>query len=56
MSRSSWRSDIVTSCVSGIETAEGKAEYVAAQRGFTVRGNALRRRLLDVIAALEPVG
>jgi hypothetical protein len=35
-----------------VETATGKAEYVEAQRGFTVRGNALRRRLLDV---LEPL-
>ena len=32
-----------------IETAEGKAEYVAVQRGFTVRANALRRRLLEVL-------
>lgn len=39
-----------------IETAEGKAEYVEAQRGFTVRGNALRRRLLEALAALEPAG
>jgi hypothetical protein len=31
-----------------IETAEGKAEYVAAQRGFAVRGAALRARLLAV--------
>jgi hypothetical protein len=31
-----------------IETPEGKAEYVAAQRGFTARGAALRVRLLDV--------
>jgi hypothetical protein len=31
-----------------IETPEGKAEYVAAQRGFAVRGAVLRRRLLDV--------
>ncbi|SDS12342.1 3-methyladenine DNA glycosylase [Microterricola viridarii] len=33
-----------------IETAEGKAEYVRAQRGFAERGDALRVRLL---AAME---
>jgi hypothetical protein len=31
-----------------IETAAGKAEYVAAQRAFAVRGAALRARLLAV--------
>jgi hypothetical protein len=31
-----------------IETPEGKAEYVAAQRGFAERGAVLRQRLLDV--------
>jgi hypothetical protein len=31
-----------------IETPEGKAEYVAAQRGFAARGAALRVRLLEV--------
>ena len=31
-----------------IETAEGKAEYVAAQRAFAHRGAVLRQRLLDV--------
>jgi hypothetical protein len=31
-----------------IETPEGKAEYVAAQREFNRRGAGLRRRLLDV--------
>ena len=31
-----------------IETPEGKAEYVAAQRGFAERGAVLRRRLLEV--------
>jgi hypothetical protein len=31
-----------------IETPEGKATYVAAQRGFAERGAELRRRLLDV--------
>jgi hypothetical protein len=35
-----------------IETPEGKAEYVAAQRGFAERGAVLRRRLLDVCEAL----
>jgi hypothetical protein len=35
-----------------IETAEGKAEYVAAQRGFAARGAALRRQLLEVCEAL----
>ena len=29
-----------------IETAEGKAEYAAAQRGFSVRGQVLRERLI----------
>ncbi|MGY1734900.1 3-methyladenine DNA glycosylase [Geodermatophilus sp. SYSU D00684] len=31
-----------------IETAEGKAEYVAAQRGFAERAAPLRRRLVEV--------
>jgi hypothetical protein len=35
-----------------IETAEGKAAYVAAQRHVAQRGAALRRRLLDVCDAL----
>ena len=39
-----------------IETAEGKADYVAAQRGFTLRSNRLRQRLLDVLDALEAPG
>ena len=34
-----------------IETREGKAEYVDAQRGFTVRSQALRRRLLEATEA-----
>ena len=42
-----------------IETAAGKAEYVAAQRGFAVAAQALRRRLLAVLqqvdAAKSPV-
>ena len=35
-----------------IETPAGKAEYVAAQRGFAERGAALRVRLLDVCREL----
>ena len=35
-----------------IETAQGKAEYVARQRDFTLRSNALRGRLLDVLGRL----
>lgn len=35
-----------------IETSAGKAEYAAAQRGFTERSTALRRRLLDLLADL----
>jgi hypothetical protein len=35
-----------------IETPEGKAEYVSAQRGFSARGAALRVRLLDVCREL----
>jgi hypothetical protein len=35
-----------------IETAEGKAEYAAAQRGFAARGARLRERLLAVCATL----
>ncbi|MFZ4841548.1 3-methyladenine DNA glycosylase [Mycetocola saprophilus] len=34
-----------------IETDAGKAEYVRAQRGFTERSNAIRERVLAVIAA-----
>ena len=37
-----------------IETREGKAEYVEAQRGFTARSQQLRRRLLEAIDALPP--
>jgi hypothetical protein len=33
-----------------IETPEGKAEYVAAQRGFAVRGDALRARVVAAVA------
>ncbi|MGN6752763.1 MAG: 3-methyladenine DNA glycosylase [Intrasporangium sp.] len=35
-----------------IETPEGKAEYVAAQRGFSERGQRLRRRLLGTLDGL----
>ncbi|WP_246630290.1 3-methyladenine DNA glycosylase [Modestobacter lapidis] len=35
-----------------IETAEGRAEYVAAQRGFAARGAVLRARLLAVCEGL----
>jgi hypothetical protein len=35
-----------------IETPEGKAEYVTAQRGFTERGAVLRARLLEVCEEL----
>ncbi|SOD94603.1 3-methyladenine DNA glycosylase [Blastococcus haudaquaticus] len=35
-----------------IETPEGKAEYVAAQRGFAERGAVLRARLLELCADL----
>ena len=35
-----------------IETPEGKAEYVAAQRGFAERAAPLRTRLLAVCDAL----
>jgi len=35
-----------------IETPEGKAAYVAAQRGFAERGAVLRQRLLEVCDAL----
>jgi hypothetical protein len=42
-----------------IETAEGKAEYVAAQRGFAADGQVLRSRLIreldDVFGTLPPV-
>ena len=33
-----------------IETPEGKATYVRAQRGFAARGQAIRARLIDVAA------
>lgn len=40
-----------------IETSEGKAQYAAEQRAFSVRGQALRQRLveaIDRVMALEP--
>ena len=36
-----------------IETPEGKAAYVEAQRAFSVRSNALRQRLLAVLEAAQ---
>jgi hypothetical protein len=40
-----------------IETPEGRAEYVARQRAFSERSNALRQRLLAVLeAVLTPAG
>jgi len=38
-----------------IETPEGKAEYAAAQRAFSVRGQALRERIVDAIDRI-PLG
>jgi len=43
-----------------IETAEGKATYVAAQRDFATRADVLRRRLIDscdtLLIAPAPTG
>jgi len=39
-----------------IETPEGKSEYAARQREFSVRGAALRRRLLDACEAIRSAG
>lgn len=36
-----------------VETPAGKAEYVAAQRGFARRGNELRRALIDALVPAE---
>lgn len=47
---SAWGADAVA-----IETPEGKAEYVRAQRGFTERGNALRGRLLAAVTRARSV-
>jgi hypothetical protein len=38
-----------------VETAEGKAEYVAEQRALADRGQALRRRLLAVVETVDGV-
>ena len=38
-----------------IETAEGKAAYVAAQRGFAERATLLRARLLALLDLLAPL-
>jgi hypothetical protein len=38
-----------------IETAEGKQEYAAAQRGFAERGRPLRERLLEHVSTLLAV-
>jgi hypothetical protein len=37
-----------------VETPEGKARYVAAQRGFAERGAVLRQRLIEVCDAMLP--
>jgi hypothetical protein len=39
-----------------IETPEGKAAYVTAQRGFAERGAVLRDRLIDVCDGLTEPG
>ena len=39
-----------------IETAAGKADYVAAQRGFSVQAAALRERLAAAVSALSADG
>jgi hypothetical protein len=36
-----------------IETAEGKAAYLSAQRAFAERGSKLRSLLFDVCVAVE---
>ncbi len=38
-----------------VETAEGKAAFVAAQRVLTQRGNALRGRILDAMDTIDAV-
>jgi hypothetical protein len=38
-----------------VETPEGRAEYVAAQREFAERGAALRARLLEAIHIHEAI-
>jgi len=37
-----------------IETAAGKAEYVAAQRDFNTRAQVLRLRLIDACNTMSP--
>ncbi len=37
-----------------VETPAGRAEYLERQRAFMVRSNALRRRLLSVLDAVDP--
>ena len=39
-----------------VETADGKAEYVAAQRSFAARGAVLRERLIEVCARVLDEG
>ena len=39
-----------------VETAEGKAEYVAVQRSFAARGAVLRDRLIEVCATVLAAG
>ncbi|MGH3508166.1 MAG: 3-methyladenine DNA glycosylase [Nocardioidaceae bacterium] len=39
-----------------IETAEGKAAYIAHQRGFAARGRRLRERLIEVCASVLAAG
>jgi hypothetical protein len=39
-----------------IETPAGRAEYAAAQRGFAARGQGLRERLLQALAAVVDGG
>ncbi len=39
-----------------VETADGKAAFIAEQRVFTARADGLRRRLLDALDALDAPG
>jgi len=39
-----------------VETAEGKAEYISAQRDFAVRAQVLRRKLIDCCDSLLETG
>ncbi len=36
-----------------IETADGRSEYIAAQRAFAARAEPLRRRLIDVCSGMS---